>query len=77
MVYHLTLYILYLFILVSFSAAVILTLEDIEAGEEVTISYIDSDADLAERTEELRDYGFVCRCQKCAAERLAGELAGL
>lgn len=114
-------------------AAVILALRDIEAGEEVTLSYIgaraplparrhsrlprlrppgslpavqgaparspalhppcthrrprpsapapppasDEEAPLAERREQLADYGFACACDKCAAEELAEELGGL
>jgi SET domain len=59
--------------------AVILSVGKISPGEEITISYIseDSDATLEERTEELRDYGFQCSCEKCSAERLALELQGL
>ena len=58
-------------------AAVILALRAISPGEEITISYIDSDAPLSERTEGLRDYGFECGCDKCAAEGLAAELGAL
>lgn len=48
--------------------AVILALRDIRPAEEVTISYVDEEAGLAERHTELADYGFVCSCAKCAAE---------
>jgi hypothetical protein len=54
--------------------AVILTVGKISPGEEITISYIEEAEDLEERTEELRDYGFQCSCEKCEAERLAREL---
>jgi hypothetical protein len=55
--------------------AVILAVGKISPGEEITISYISEDADsLEERSEELRDYGFQCGCEKCSAERLAREL---
>ncbi|KAL4542176.1 hypothetical protein Ndes2526B_g06655 [Nannochloris sp. 'desiccata'] len=58
--------------------AVILAVGKISPGEEITISYSSEDADsLEERTEELRDYGFQCECEKCSAERLALELQGL
>jgi hypothetical protein len=55
-------------------AAVILALRDIEPGEEITICYVDADASLQERTRALNDYGFLCGCEKCEAERLADEL---
>jgi hypothetical protein len=58
--------------------AVILAVGKIAPGEEITISYISEDAQtVEERNEELRDYGFECGCEKCAAERLALELQGL
>ena len=49
--------------------AVVIASEDIPAGTEVTISYIDEDGDVAERTELLSNYGFVCSCDKCNRER--------
>ncbi|GAB4823261.1 hypothetical protein N2152v2_010307 [Parachlorella kessleri] len=55
-------------------SAVILALRDIRLGEEITISYVDEDASLGQRTADLADYGFTCSCDKCCAERLAGEL---
>ena len=54
----------------------ILALEDIQAGDEITITYIDNEGSLAGRSEELRDYGFICQCDKCTAENLAAELHG-
>ncbi|KAJ1633675.1 hypothetical protein T492DRAFT_979073 [Pavlovales sp. CCMP2436] len=41
----------------------------IRAGEELVHSYIDEGQPLDTRTEELRNYGFVCDCQLCAIER--------
>ncbi len=40
-------------------------LRDIDAGDEVTISYIDERQPLEARRKELQDYGFVCRCTRC------------
>lgn len=55
--------------------AVILALRDIAAGEEVTIAYIDAEGvDERERGAALADYGFVCGCDRCEADRLADEL---
>ena len=61
------------------NAAVILALRRIAPGEEITISYLDDidEAPLQQRTEDLRDYGFECDCEKCAAEKLAAELEGI
>lgn len=50
-------------------SAVILALRDIAAGEEVMLSYIDEEAPLEERQEQLADYGFTCACHKCAAQK--------
>jgi hypothetical protein len=41
----------------------------IREGEELVHSYIDEGQSLDARTEELRNYGFECDCQLCAAER--------
>jgi hypothetical protein len=41
----------------------------IRAGEELVHSYIDEGQPLDARTEELRNYGFVCDCQLCVDER--------
>ncbi|PSC68405.1 SET domain-containing [Micractinium conductrix] len=57
--------------------AVILALRPVSAGEEITLSYIDEEAPLAERREQLADYGFECGCDKCAAEELAAQLGDL
>ena len=58
--------------------AVVLAKRDIAAGEEVTISYIDEALSFEERQAALRDYGFQCRCSRCAAylERKAAQAAG-
>lgn len=54
---------------------VITALQDIPAGSEVLISYIEEEgADLRERHRMLHDYGFTCACQRCEAEQLAGAL---
>jgi hypothetical protein len=47
--------------------AQIVSLRPIEAGEELVQSYIDQHEPFQKRQESLRDYGFVCSCQKCAA----------
>ena len=41
----------------------------IESGEELSISYIDTRLDYANRQRELADYGFSCECEKCQCER--------
>lgn len=62
-------------VLISSTAAVILALCDINADEEITICYVDAESSLEERTESLRDYGFLCECHRCLAERLALSLS--
>ena len=44
-------------------------LRDIKEGEELAISYIQSDEPLDKRTAELANYGFACNCSKCEAEK--------
>jgi len=44
-------------------------LRDINEGEELAISYIQSDDPLDKRTEALNNYGFACNCSKCEAEK--------
>lgn len=51
--------------------AVLLALSDIEVGEELTISYIEEELPLEERTMLLKDYGFTCTCSKCCIDRAA------
>lgn len=46
-------------------------LRDIKEGEELAISYIQSDEPLDKRTEALANYGFACSCLKCQAEERA------
>ena len=53
-------------------AAVISAARRIRAGEEITLCYVEADAPLAERQEALRDYGFVCACERCRQEAAAG-----
>ena len=48
--------------------AKLLATRHIAAGEELTFSYIDTEAPLAARRRMLRDYGFECACEKCAEE---------
>lgn len=47
-------------------------LRDIEAGEELTMSYIDEGESLEERKVALASYGFVCGCDKCVGEGARG-----
>lgn len=46
--------------------------EDICAGEEITLCYVDVAAPLAERRAALREYGFTCECKRCREEAAAG-----
>lgn len=42
---------------------------DIRAGEQLTISYVDSGLPLAARSAQLQfGYGFACRCPRCVEE---------
>ncbi|XP_027170995.1 histone-lysine N-methyltransferase ATXR2 [Coffea eugenioides] len=50
--------------------AVLVALQPIHKGEEVTISYIDEELPYEERQSLLADYGFRCRCPKCLDEEL-------
>ena len=43
-----------------------------QAGEELTVSYIDEALPLLARRAALRGYGFVCACRRCAEEEAAG-----
>lgn len=47
------------------SFAVIVATQDIPAGEEVTISYVDESLPYELRQEALQDYGFLCCCPLC------------
>ena len=42
----------------------------IEIGEELSFSYIDCNLPYEERQFKLRDYGFVCQCNKCKVESM-------
>eukprot|EP01064_Diplonema_japonicum_P000547 TRINITY_DN10353_c0_g1_i1.p1 TRINITY_DN10353_c0_g1~~TRINITY_DN10353_c0_g1_i1.p1 ORF type:complete len:382 (+),score=75.43 TRINITY_DN10353_c0_g1_i1:652-1797(+) len=44
-------------------------LRDVRQGEELTISYVDTEQNEAARAEALRDYGFKCTCKRCTRER--------
>ncbi|CAM44467.1 hypothetical protein LBRM_35_7140 [Leishmania braziliensis MHOM/BR/75/M2904] len=47
----------------------VVALRDVKAGEELTISYIDSSLPFAVRQQQLLDhYLFECRCPRCVAE---------
>ena len=51
------------------SKAIVQTLRDVEAGEELTFSYLEDESEPYQvRQEQLRDYGFKCRCSKCLLE---------
>ena len=43
-------------------------LQDIEKGEELCISYINTDLSYEERSKALENYGFKCNCKKCLRE---------
>jgi len=48
----------------------------IAEGAEVLISYIEEEgAEREERQAMLRDYGFICQCERCEADDLADRLA--
>eukprot|EP01119_Soliformovum_irregulare_P026074 TRINITY_DN9823_c0_g1_i1.p1 TRINITY_DN9823_c0_g1~~TRINITY_DN9823_c0_g1_i1.p1 ORF type:complete len:296 (-),score=70.38 TRINITY_DN9823_c0_g1_i1:17-904(-) len=48
----------------------ILTFQDIKQGEELCISYIDTNLPRSSRRERLlRDFRFLCTCQKCLEEK--------
>ncbi len=48
---------------------VLRTNQDVRENEQLTISYIDTDADVEERASRLAMYGFRCECEKCREER--------
>ena len=53
----------------------LLTLRDIDAEEELTISYVDAQMTLRERSAALKAmHGFTCRCEKCEVQRGALKL---
>ena len=49
--------------------AKIVALRDIEEGEELCFSYIDTSLPIHERRMKLRDYGFLCECARCLSEQ--------
>lgn len=49
-----------------------IALRDIEQGEELCISYIESNDHVTKRQEALKHYGFLCNCSKCQTELLQG-----
>ncbi|KAG2444943.1 hypothetical protein HXX76_001679 [Chlamydomonas incerta] len=51
--------------------ATVLAQRDIAAGDEVTLAYIDVSLPYKRRQAELRDYGFVCKCERCTADLAA------
>lgn len=44
---------------------------DVAAGDELCNSYIDVELPFAQRQRELAEYGFVCACARCLAEKPA------
>jgi len=48
--------------------ATLRALRDIQPNEEICISYVETELTLDERRAELRDYGFVCACNRCQTE---------
>ena len=55
------------------SHAVIVAKQDIPAGVEVTISYIDESLSYDERQDALQDYGFVCHCPLCGLQDVSAQ----
>lgn len=51
------------------STASLLTTRSMAPGDEVTISYVEELAPLEERTAHLAEYGFICTCPRCQAQR--------
>lgn len=51
------------------SFAVIVATQDIPAGEEITISYVDESLPYELRQEALQDYGFLCCCPLCQEQQ--------
>jgi hypothetical protein len=52
---------------------VIYAMRDIEAGEEITVSYIPLLKTKRERQARLGQYGFVCECDACSDESEVGD----
>lgn len=43
--------------------------QEVRENEQLTITYIDTGADVEERAARLAMYGFRCECEKCREER--------
>ena len=50
--------------------AEVISLRDIAEGEELLQSYIDQTLVYEERQSSLADYGFICTCSLCSAQRI-------
>ena len=48
-------------------------LKRVEAGDELTISYVDTSLPLGERAELLDHWAFECACSRCIVERAASD----
>ena len=56
-------------LLATIGTAVFVAARDIDASEELCISYIDNSVNVTERQELLKlAYGFTCRCQACVED---------
>lgn len=51
------------------SFAILVATQDIPAGDEVNISYVDEALPYEQRQEALRDYGFLCCCPLCQQQQ--------
>ena len=51
------------------SEATIRAVRSIAEGEELSICYVDSGAELHARQSQLATYGFECVCKRCATEK--------
>ncbi|EEQ97957.1 conserved hypothetical protein, partial [Perkinsus marinus ATCC 50983] len=47
----------------------VISLKPINIGDEIRISYVPIDLDLNTRRHRLKDYGFLCNCQRCLTEQ--------
>jgi hypothetical protein len=55
----------------------LLALREIKAGEEICVSYIDEDVDDQwQRRDMLREYGFICTCERCVEQDAQDEREG-
>jgi hypothetical protein len=53
-----------------YNKAIIETIREVEAGEELTVSYIEENETYDERQKQLRDYGFTCTCAACMRDKV-------